>query len=53
MKLDPNDLQFENFTNFDGSFAYAQNKVSPHVILRCVWCVRKRVSCPTSVSKWS
>lgn len=28
MKLDPNDLQFENYTNFDGSFAYAQNKVT-------------------------
>jgi hypothetical protein len=27
MKLDPNDLSFENFSNFDGTFAYAQNKV--------------------------
>lgn len=27
VKLDSNDLQFENFTNFDGTFAYAQNKV--------------------------
>ncbi len=30
MKLDPNDLQFENFTNFDGTYAYSQNKV-PHL----------------------
>ena len=28
MKLDAQDLQFENFGNFDGTFAYAQNKVS-------------------------
>ena len=27
MKLDPNDLQFQNVRNFDGTFAYAQNKV--------------------------
>lgn len=27
MKLDPNDLQFENVRTFDGTFAYAQNKV--------------------------
>ena len=27
MKLDPNDLQFEQYQNFDGTYAYAQNKV--------------------------
>ena len=32
MKLDPRDLQFENYTNFDGTFAYAQNKVSERII---------------------
>lgn len=26
MKLDSNDLQFEHVRNFDGTFAYAQNK---------------------------
>lgn len=25
-KLDPRDLQFENYRNFDGTYAYAQNK---------------------------
>ena len=30
MKLDAHDLQFENFTNFDGTYAYAQNKVRGH-----------------------
>ena len=28
MKLDSNDLQFERVRNFDGTFAYAQNKAS-------------------------
>ena len=28
MKLDSNDLQFERIRNFDGTFAYAQNKAS-------------------------
>lgn len=27
-KLNPRDLQFESYRNFDGTFAYAQNKVS-------------------------
>ena len=31
VKLDPNDLQFEHFTNFDGTFAYAQNKVHTYI----------------------
>lgn len=30
MKLDSNDLQFERVRNFDGTFAYAQNKVGRH-----------------------
>ena len=33
MKLDPNDLQFESVRSFDGTFAYAQNKV------RCEYCI--------------
>lgn len=34
MKLDPSDLQFENFVNFDGTFAYAQNKRQQVVMTR-------------------
>lgn len=30
-KLDPTDLQFERARSFDGTFAYAQNKVSQTV----------------------
>lgn len=33
-KLDPHDLQFENFRNFDGTFAYAQNKRQQVVMTR-------------------
>lgn len=34
MKLDSNDLQFENLTNFDGTFAYSQNKRQQVVMTR-------------------
>lgn len=50
VKLDPNDLQFEHFTNFDGTFAYAQNKVCCICIhthtctyARCVFMQRQQV----------
>ena len=32
MKLDTDDLQFENCTTFDGSMAYAQNKVHTYTV---------------------
>jgi len=34
MKLDPNNLQFENVRSFDGTFAYAQNKRQQVVMTR-------------------
>lgn len=34
MKMDPHDLQFENFRNFDGTYAYAQNKRQQVVMTR-------------------
>ncbi|XP_065887052.1 dehydrogenase/reductase SDR family member 12-like [Dysidea avara] len=34
MKLDSNDLQFEQVRNFDGTFAYAQNKRQQVVMVR-------------------
>ena len=38
MKLDPNNLQFESVRSFDGTFAYAQNKVCvlSSVLIFCV-----------------
>jgi dehydrogenase/reductase SDR family protein 12 len=33
-KLDPHDLQFQNYRNFDGTFAYAQNKRQQVVMAR-------------------
>ena len=34
MKLDPHDLQFQNYRNFDGMYAYAQNKRQQVVMTR-------------------
>ena len=34
LKLDPHDLQFQNYRNFDGTYAYAQNKRQQVVMTR-------------------